>query len=156
MRIEPQNIVLNGHEYTIGRLDLFQSLNLTRLVSPFLPVLFNEVFKNVLKTLFVSKQLKEANVDDVLEEISAVVALCVPVLTRFAQLPKDDFETIVKVSLGCIERKDNDRWFKVMEGGTLRYSDIDQYEALNLVLRVIIRELRPTITAFLNSAQEAV
>lgn len=156
MRIEPQNIVLSGHEYIIGRLDLFQSLNLTRLVSPFLPVLFNEVFKNVLKTLFVSKQLKEANVDDVLEEISAVVALCEPVLTRFAQLPKSDFEEIVKVSLGCIERKDNDRWFKVMENGTLRYSDIDQFEALNLVLRVIVRELRPTITAFLNSAQEAV
>lgn len=156
MRIEPQKLTFNGHEYIIGRLDLFQSLNLTRLVSPFLPVLFNEVFKSVLKTLFASKQLKEASVDEVLEEISAVVALCEPVLTRFAQLPKDDFETIIKLALGCVERKDEGGYFRVMENGTLRYGDIDQFEALNLVLRVIVRELRPTITALLNSAQEAV
>lgn len=154
MKLEPQNLVLGENEYIIGRLDMFQSLNLTRLAAPFLPVLFNDVFKNVIKSLFESKKLKEAKIDDVLNEISVAITVCEPVLIRFAQLPQDDFNTIIKTCLSCVERKQDKHWFKVMESGVLRFTDIDQYEVLNLCFRVIVRELRPIIAAYVQSAQQ--
>ena len=86
-KLLPEHITLDGCEYVLGRLDMFQSLNLTRLVSPLLPVLFSDVFGNALKTLFASKELKEASLEDVIAEINLIVSISEPVLVRFAQLP---------------------------------------------------------------------
>lgn len=155
MKLDPQKIKIGDTEYIIGRLDMFQSVNLTRMASPMLPILFNEVFKNVIKSLFASKKLTEANIEDVLEEISSVIGICEPVLIRLAQMPEENFNKIIKICLGCIERKQGDHWFKVMEGGVLRFDDMDQYLVFNLVLRVIVREVGPIFAASFQSAQEA-
>ena len=42
-----------------------------------------------------------------------------------------------------------------MEGGVLRFDDMDQYLVFNLVLRVIVREVGPIFAAAFQSAQEA-
>ena len=153
-KLLPEHITLDGCEYVLGRLDMFQSLNLTRLVSPLLPVLFSDVFGNAIKTLFASKELKEASLEDVIAEINLIVSISEPVLVRFAQLPEADYKKIIDTCLGCIERKQGDHWFRVWENGVPRFDDMETATVLNLVFRVIVRELRPFIAAYAKSAQE--
>ena len=154
-QLAPERVTLDGCEYVIGRLDLFKSLNLTRLVSPLLPVLFSDVFGNALKTLSASKQLKEASLDDVIAEINLIVSISEPVLIRFAQIPESDYKKIIDMCLSCVERKQGDHWFKVWENGVSRFDDMANSTVLNLIFRVIVRELRPFIAAYAKSAQEA-
>ena len=154
-KLLPERITLDGCEYVIGRLDLFKSLNLTRLCSPLLPVLFSDVFGNAIKTIFASKEMKEASLEDVIAEINLIVSISEPVLIRFAQLPEQDYKKIIDTCLGCIERKQGDMWFKVFENGVTRFDDMETSTVLNLVFRVLVRELRPFIAAYAKSAQEA-
>lgn len=151
---QPERVTLDGNEYVIGRLTLFQSLNLTRLVSPLLPVLFSDVFSNALKTLLVSKEMGEASLEDVIREINLIVGISEPVLIRFAQLPESDYRKIIDTCLGCVERKQDDHWFYVWENGVARFDDMETATIFNLVFRVIVRELRPFIAAYTKSANE--
>lgn len=153
MALAPERLTLEGAEYTIGRLDLFQSLNLTRLVSPLLPVLFNDVFSNALRAIFASKDRGEATLEEVIQEVNLVVGISEPLLIRFAQLSEADYRKIIETCLGCCERKAGDKWVRVHENGTLRFMDMDNATVLNLCFRVIVRELRPTIAAYVKVAQ---
>lgn len=153
-KLLPERITLDGCEYVIGRLDMFQSLNLTRLASPLLPVLFHDVFSNAIKTLFASKKLKESSLEDVITEINLIVGISEPVLIRFAQIPEADYKKIIDTCLGCIERKQGDHWFRVWENGVPRFDDMETSTVFNLIFRVLVRELRPFIAAYAKSAQE--
>ena len=151
---QPERVALEGNDYVIGRLTLFQSLNLTRLISPLLPVLFSDVFTNALRTLYASKKLGEAKLEDVLAEINLVVGISEPVLIRFAQLSEGDYKKVLDTCLSCVERKQNEHWVKVWENGVTRFDDMETSIVFNLVFRVIVRELRPFIAAYMKSAQE--
>ncbi|HIU85202.1 MAG TPA: hypothetical protein IAC66_07555 [Candidatus Aphodousia gallistercoris] len=154
MRLNPMKITLDGEEYVIGSLTIFDSLNLSRLTAPVLPILFNKVFANAIKALFASKKLKEASLEDVITEINAVVGLSEPLFVRIAQLPEEDYKRVINICLSCVERKQGEHWFKVWENGVPRFDDMDTATIFNLVIRVIVRELHPFIAALLKSAQE--
>lgn len=144
MTIEPTKVMVGGHEFSIGRLDLFEALNVSRLVSPILPVLFGNVLSKIVEAFEKSKDSEGATDEDRLNEIAFLITSSQPCLQVLAQMPKEDFETVIKTCLGCVEIKnDAGTWTRLMSNGVLVRQDLNQTEALILTVRVICRELRP-------------
>lgn len=145
--LEPKKVKVGGTEYMIGRLDLFEAMNLSRICAPILPVLFHEVLSRVALAVLKSKPEGEATPEDRVTEIGALIQLSTPILKAIAAMPREDFDAVIKTALGCIERRVGKTWQKVMKDGVLAFDDIDQQMAFTLVIHVLARELRPTIAA---------
>ena len=154
--LEPKKVTVCGYEYMIGRLDLFEAANLSRLCAPILPVLFHEVLSKVAIAVLKSKDSDSATPEERIEEIGTLIAICEPVLNRIAQMQREDFDTVIRTALSCIERRVGKTWTKVMPEGVLAFDDMDTHAVFTLVLHVLSRELRPTIAAlglFAGAAQ---
>lgn len=145
--MEPTKFTVGGHEYLIGRLDLFQSLNLSRLTGPILPVIFHEVLSKVALEVLNSKDEKEATTDDRIEAVGKLIYLSAPALQAIAKMPEKDFKTVISTCLSCAERHNGKTWTRVLVEGQPAFADITQQEALTIVFHVLARELRPTIAA---------
>lgn len=154
--LEPKKVSVGGIEYLIGRLDLFDSMNLSRIAAPILPILFHEVLSKVALEVMNSKDEKDATPEDRIEEIGRLIYLSTPILQAIAKMPRSDFDTVIQTALSCVERKVGKTWQKVMKEGVLAFDDIDQQTAFTLVIHVLTRELRPTIAALGFSAGAAV
>lgn len=153
--LEPKKVKVGGIEYMIGRLDLFEAMNLSRICAPILPVLFHEVLSRVALAVLQSKKEEEATPEERIEEIGMLIHMSTPILQAIAKMPRDDFETVIRTGLSCIERRVGKSWQKVMQNGELIFDDIDQQTAFTLVVHVLARELRPTIAALGFSAGAA-
>ena len=153
--LEPKKVKVGGTEYMIGRLDLFEAMNLSRICAPILPVLFHEVLSRVALAVLQSKKEDEATPEERIAEIGTLIQLSTPILQAIAKMPRDDFETVIRTGLSCIERRVGKSWQMIMQGGELIFDDIDQQTAFTLVVHVLARELRPTIAALGFSAGAA-
>ncbi len=153
--LEPKKVKVGGVDYMIGRLDLFEAMNLSRICAPILPVLFHEVLSRVALAVLQSKKEDEATPEERIAEIGTLIQLSTPILQAIAKMPRDDFETVIRTGLSCIERRVGKSWQKVMQNGELIFDDIDQQTAFTLVVHVLARELRPTIAALGFSAGAA-
>ena len=153
--LEPKKVKVGGIEYMIGRLDLFEAMNLSRICAPILPVLFHEVLSRVALAVLQSKKEDEATPEERIEEIGTLIQLSTPILQAIAKMPRADFDSVIKTGLSCIERRVGKTWQKIMQNGELIFDDIDQQTAFTLVVHVLARELRPTIAALGFSAGAA-
>ena len=153
--LEPRKVKVGGVEYMIGRLDLFEAMNLSRICAPILPVLFHEVLSRVALAVLQSKKEDEATPEERIEEIGTLIQLSTPILQAIAKMPRADFDSVIKTGLSCIERRVGKTWQKIMQNGELIFDDIDQQTAFTLVVHVLARELRPTIAALGFSAGAA-
>lgn len=153
--LEPKKVKVGGVDYMIGRLDLFDAMNLSRICAPILPVLFHEVLSRVALAVLQSKDEEAATPEERIAEIGTLIQLSTPILQAIAKMPRDDFETVIRTGLSCIERRVGKSWQKVMQNGELIFDDIDQQTAFTLVVHVLARELRPTIAALGFSAGAA-
>lgn len=153
--LEPKKVKVGGVEYMIGRLDLFEAMNLSRICAPILPVLFHEVLSRVALAVLQSKKEDEATPEERIEEIGTLIQLSTPILQAIAKMPRADFDSVIKTGLSCIERRVGKTWQKIMQNGELIFDDIDQQTAFTLVVHVLARELRPTIAALGFSAGAA-
>ena len=142
--LEPKIITVGEHQYTLGRLDMFQALNVSRLAAPLLPILFHEVFSRVAMELLKGDEKTD---EERVEAIGRLVQMSEPLLRAIATMPEKNFETIVRTCLSCAERKVGRSWARVMLDGQLAFQDITQHEVLSIVIHVLCRELRPTIAA---------
>ena len=150
-RLENKRISLNGQEYLIGRLDLFQALNLSRLCSPILPILFSHVFANVARQIAQSKDSDKASIDEKLDEIASLIAVCEPVFDRLAAMPEADFKTIVFTGLSAVSRsQDGKTWAPMVNDNALMFDDIELASLIQIIAHVLVRELRPTFDAYLK------
>lgn len=152
MSIAPETVVLGEHEYQIGRLDCFDAMHVARLVSPLLPAFFSEVFGRVLDLVHKSKDENGATLDDIFAEVGEVIALCEPLAYRVASMDRESFESVVKTCLSCVERKTGKTYGRVYVNGNMMFADMEMNEILQLTIKVIDRELRPTIVGLLKSA----
>ena len=153
--LEPKKVKVGGIEYMIGRLDLFEAMNLSRICAPILPVLFHEVLSRVALAVLQSKKEDEATPEERIEEIGTLIQLSTPILQAIAKMPRADFDSVIKTGLSCIERRVGKTWQKIMQNGELIFDDIDQQTSFTLVVHVLARELRPTIAALGFSAGAA-
>lgn len=146
--LAPEHVSAFGKEYVIGRLDLFESLNVCRIASPILPVIFSNLLASIVDYLKRQEEEEAAGKEsDRVTEVAVLIATCEPVLKRIAEIPKKDFEYLVRTCLSCIERKSGKGYAKIMRDGELLFDDIDQATAVVLAIRVLIRELKPFINA---------
>lgn len=152
MAIAPETVVLGEREYQIGRLDCFDAMHVARLVSPLLPAFFGQIFGRVLDLVQKSKDANGATLDDIFSEVGEVITLCEPLLYRVASMDRESFESVVKTCLSCVERKTGKTYGRVFVDGNLMFADMDMNEILQLTIKVIDRELRPTIVGLLKSA----
>lgn len=152
MAIAPETVVLGEREYQIGRLDCFDAMHVARLVSPLLPAFFGQIFGRVLDLVQKSKDANSATLDDIFSEVGEVITLCEPLLYRVASMDRESFESVVKTCLSCVERKTGKTYGRVFVNGNLMFADMDMNEILQLTIKVIDRELRPTIVGLLKSA----
>ena len=152
MAIAPETVVLGEREYQIGRLDCFDAMHVARLVSPLLPAFFGQIFGRVLDLVQKSKDANGATLDDIFSEVGEVITLCEPLLYRVASMDREIFESVVKTCLSCVERKTGKTYGRVFVNGNLMFADMDMNEILQLTIKVIDRELRPTIVGLLKSA----
>ena len=139
----PETVVLGGQEYRLGSLGCFDALHVARLVSPFAPVLIGSVFAQVIELV---QKSKEGGAEDLIAEVSQLASVCEPFLYRLQMMERSQFESLVKTCLSCVERKDaSGRSFgKVTTPeGVPMYADMDWLTIMQLVIRVIVRELRP-------------
>ena len=67
-------------------------------------------------------------------------------------MDREDFESVVKTCLSCVERKTGKTYGRVFVNGNMMFADMDMNEILQLTIKVIDRELRPTIVGLLKSA----
>lgn len=153
--LEPKKVTVGGSEFMIGRLDLFEAMNLSRICAPILPVLFHEVLSRVALAVLQSKKEDEATPEERIEEIGTLIQLSTPILQAIAKMPRADFDSVIKTGLSCIERRVGKTWQKIMQNGELIFDDIDLQTAFTLVVHVLARELRPTIAALGFSAGAA-
>lgn len=151
MNLQPQTVVLGGQEYRIGRLDLFDAMHVTRLISPFVPVLFGQIFDQVVALYAKSKEADGASAEDILGEARDLIAVCEPLLLRLSVMRRDDFESVIKTCLSCVERKTGKTYGFVMIDGNLMFADMDMGDVLQLAIRVIIREVRPMFASLTKS-----
>lgn len=150
--LQPETVVLGSHEYKIGRLDCFDAMHVARIISPLLPAFFGQIFGRVLELVKKSKDEETASLEDIYSEIGEVVALCEPLLYRISMMDRGAFESVVKTCLSCVERKTGKIYGRVIVDGNLMFSDMELSDIMNLVVKVIVRELRPTIAGLLKSA----
>lgn len=152
MAIAPEPVVLGDREYMIGRLDCFDAMHVTRLISPLLPSFFGEIMTRVVDLVKKSKDEEGASIDDIFAEVTQVVALCEPLLYRLSLMDREKFESVVKTCLSCVERKTGKTFGRVVVNGNLMFADMEMTEVLGLTVRVINRELRPIFVELLRSA----
>jgi hypothetical protein len=148
--MEPKHVTLNGSEYSIGRLNLFQALDVCRLVSPMLPALFGGVLDGLVK---ISETAKEGEEQDTAAQIALALTVSQPLFAKIAEMPKDDFQTVISTCLSCVEKKRGKGWGKVIADG-VPMDDVSVFDAIALSVHVIVRELRPFMNA-LNPSKEA-
>lgn len=148
--METKHVTINGAEYSIGRLDLFQALDVCRLVSPMLPALFGGVLDGLVK---ISDKAKDGDDSDVAAQIAIALTVSQPLFAKVAAMPKDDFQSVISTCLSCVEKKRGKGWGKVIADGT-PMDDIGVFDAIALSVHVIVRELKPFMTA-LSPSKEA-
>ena len=146
----PTEIKVGPHVYMFGRLDMFEALDVCRRAAPILPVLFHEVLSKVALEVLKSKDEASASAEDRIDELGRLIALSQPALQAIAAMPRDDYMTIIRTCLSCAERKVGKNWARVVVDGNLMFHDIEQADVLQIVIRVLGRELRPTIAALLG------
>ena len=151
MNLKPEIVCLGDHEYMVGRLDMFDAMHVARLISPLLPAFFSQIFTRIIDLLSKSKDENGATPEEIFSEIGEVVALCEPILYRLSKMSREDFESVIKTCLSCVERKSGKGYARVMIDGNLMFADMEMGEALRLTTAVIARELRPTIAGLLKS-----
>lgn len=145
----PQKFNLHGHEYLVGRLDLFEAMKLQKRLGPLMPTAFNNVLYEMWTTYANSKPEAKANFSDKLTEFGTLLTVCQPLLDRIAQMPDADFDFCIRTALGAVERHSSDgkTWSRVYKDGVMQFDDIDFMTSCVLVAAVVQRELRPFVDA---------
>ena len=142
-------LTINEHTYSIGRMSLFDSMNVSRKIAPLLPVLFSDLLGNLSTLANQSADDATATAQEKMAEGAALVAVFEPFFKCVAQMPQDDFELVTQRCLSVVERQNaNKTWSKVCVDGNIMFDDMTQIEAYQLIYRVIARDIRPTLTAF--------
>ena len=79
-KLVPQKFKLQGHEYLVGRLDLFEAMKLQKRLGPLMPTAFNNVLYGMWTAYGKSMPESKATLSDKLTEFGTLLAVCQPLL----------------------------------------------------------------------------
>ena len=116
------------HTYRIGRLDAMKQLHVQRRLAPILAGLGASAFK-----------LFNAGKEQV-DQSEALTAFA-PVLEALAAMKDDEVEYVIYTCLAVVERKDGDRWVKLLTGRQFQYQDLTMQAMMRLTTEVVEENL---------------
>lgn len=148
----PKTASIGGHEYRIGRLNCFEQLHVARQIAPLAPILVGQIYGKVLALIQKYRDGEADNAAESLDEVIDLVRDLEPFLYRLSLMSRDSFESVVRTCLSCVERCDGRTFGRVMVDGNLMYADMDGATVMQLVLIVVVREVRPFIAALFSRA----
>lgn len=144
-RLLPQKFTFEGHDYLVGRLNLFDAMKLQKRVGPLMPTVFNQLIFDLWQAAAKSKDESKATLSDRLVEFGTLLNICQPLLDRIAAMPDEDLVFVLSTCLSVVERQSDDKktWTRVWQNGAIIFDDISIANAYVLVSAVLQRELRP-------------
>lgn len=143
---EPVHITVSGREYVLGRLNLFDALEVSRLIAPIAPILLSEVIGKLASEL----QDENAKPEERLLTIATLLSASQPVLKIISEMPRADFQSIITMCLSVVEKKTAAGYARLMQNGQLMFDDLDTMSAIALTIHVIARELNPIFASLVN------
>lgn len=123
------SIEVKGNSYSIGKLDCFQQLHITRRLAPAMAL------AGISLSEISTKQ--SVTLDD-------FVPMLVPISKVIAAMPEDDVNYILRTCLSAVKRgQAGGKFAPVQAGAALMFADIDMPVMLRLVTEVVKENLGP-------------
>ncbi|MFP0547887.1 phage tail assembly chaperone [Acinetobacter baumannii] len=152
-----ENISINGHDYTIGRLDAFDQLHVSRKLSPLVPTIvpvIAEVAQGDLIKAFEKIDLDNVSDEEIrqkfdLKSLNGLSESLGKLTEAWASLPQDDVDFIIKKCLSVCNRNGS----RVCMNGSIMFDDLDMMPMLALTVAVIRKNLGNFIQGLLTKAK---
>lgn len=141
--MEKETVTVNGIEYSIGEMPVFDQFHVGRRLAPFLGSAL-EAFRG-------------QSLDTAAEEFD-ILLLATPSLTKtLAEMKDEDAEYIIRKCLSVVKRHEKSGWAKVMNGaGNFQFQDIDLKAMLTLTTKVIQENIGDFFPTSQPTSQEPV
>ncbi len=127
---------IDGKTFGIGKLNAFEQLHVFRRVMP--------IMKPVLQVI---------RMPGGASQLDMVMAMSETLST----LPDEQLDYVINKCLSVASRKDGERFYPIMRGGTCMYQDMDMPQLLRLTWEVLMENFRPFFSGLLagQSSNEA-
>ncbi|MFY3287155.1 phage tail assembly chaperone [Achromobacter xylosoxidans] len=136
-----QELDLNGHRYSIGKLSAKQQFHVSRRIAPIVPTLI-PVFVRLA-----------AGGRGITEDPGGMADVLQPLADGLAAMKDEDADYVLDTCLQAVQRRQEHGWTAIWSAGQRvpMFQDIDLSVMLPLALRVIVGSLGPFIQGLLTS-----
>jgi hypothetical protein len=134
-----KELTLHNIDFRIGRLNVFDQADVSRVIAPFIPSLI-PMFK-----AFGSASESDA-------KMAELISASQPFLDAMARMSRDDSRFVISTCLSVVRRRQGEAWSIVYnrDAGTMMFDDLDLSSVLPLVVRVVRDNLGPFISGILT------
>ncbi|MCM2571480.1 hypothetical protein NAT65_10350 [Achromobacter xylosoxidans] len=136
-----QELDLNGHRYSIGKLSAKQQFHVSRRIAPIVPTLI---------PVFVRLAAGERGIT---EDPGGMADVLQPLADGLAAMKDEDADYVLDTCMQAVQRRQEHGWTAIWSAGQRvpMFQDIDLSVMLPLALRVIVGSLGPFIQGLLTS-----
>lgn len=140
MSNQQSRLEVNGHTYSVGRLNPMTQFHITRRLAP------------ILAQMGISLQaLGQGSKSD----LTDFLPLLGPVSDIMAKMTDEDADYIVYTCLAVVSRLSGEKWSRVTTGNNMMYDDIDMPTMLRLVVEVVKENLGSFMRGLLDAPESA-
>ncbi|WP_163331814.1 phage tail assembly chaperone [Klebsiella aerogenes] len=135
---------IKGVNYRANKLGVFEQLKVSRKLLPILAGLMADFssIKNLLPAGGVKELFPEGGEAVNLERLEPVFNTLLPrIADELSKLTEDDTNAIIHPCLAMVVRENGKQWTPVFRSGELMFDDIDLFDMLQLVARVVADSL---------------
>lgn len=143
-----ENLMINGHEYTIGRLNALDQLHVSRKIAPIVPTIMPIISEVAKGDLDETLKAIEAGDDAEIAELEPLTEALMPLMEAFANMPEDDVNYITYKCLSVVKRNGA----VVCRGQTIMFDDMEMGQILPLIVAVVRTNLGNFIQGLLMKA----
>ncbi|MED7790275.1 hypothetical protein TB147_02955 [Klebsiella aerogenes] len=128
---------IKGVNYRANKLGVFEQLKVSRKLLPILAGLMTD-FSSIKAMLPTTTKLDSGNLD----KLEPVFNTLLPrIADELSKLTEDDTNAIIHPCLAMVVRENGKQWTPVFRSGELMFDDIDLFDMLQLVARVVADSL---------------
>ena len=136
-----QELDLNGHRYSIGKLSAKQQFHVSRRIAPIVPTLIPVLVRLA------------AGGRGITEDPGGMADVLQPLADGLAAMKDEDADYVLDTCMQAVQRRQEHGWTAIWSAGQRvpMFQDIDLSVMLPLALRVIVGSLGPFIQGLLTS-----
>lgn len=128
---------IKGVNYRANKLGVFEQLKVSRKLLPILAGLMAD-FSSIKAMLPATTKLDSGNLD----KLEPVFNTLLPrIAGELSKLTEEDTNAIIHPCLAMVVRENGKQWAPVFRSGELMFDDIDLFDMLQLVVRVVADSL---------------